>query len=70
MKTLRIKKKKLEKNIEYLQKYLTDLNNLNSKIENKQSLGQNEMENLHLPRCDKTASTNKILSINVARTSH
>ena len=54
----------------YLQKYLTDLNNLNSKIENKQSLGQNEMENLHLPRCDKTASTNKILSINVARTSH
>ena len=64
------KKKKLEKNIEYLQKYLTDLNNLNSKIENKQSLGQNEMENLHLPRCDKTASTNKILSINVARTSH
>ena len=67
---LEIKKKKLEKNIEYLQKYLTDLNNLNSKIENKQSLGQNEMENLHLPRCDKTASTNKILSINVARTSH
>ena len=64
------KKKKLEKNIEDLQKYLTDLNNLNSKIENKQSLGQNEMENLHLPRCDKTASTNKILSINVARTSH
>lgn len=64
------KKKKLEKNIEYLQKYLTDLNNLNSKIENKQSLGQNEMENLHLPRCDKTASTNKILSINIARTSH
>ena len=64
------KKKKLEKNIEDLQKYLTDLNNLNSKIENKQSLGQNEMENLHLPRCDKTASTNKILSINIARTSH
>ena len=45
-------------------------NSLNAKIENKQSLGQNEMENLHLPRCDKTASTNKILSINVARTSH
>ena len=64
------KLKKLEKNIEDLQKYLTDLNNLNSKIENKQSLGQNEMENLHLPRCDKTASTNKILSINVARASH
>ena len=64
------KKKKLEKNIEDLQKYLKDLNSLNAKIENKQSLGQNEMENLHLPRCDKTASTNKILSINVARTSH
>ena len=64
------KKKKLEKNIEDLQKYLKDLNSLNAKIENKQSLGQNEMENLHLPRCDKTASTNKILSINIARTSH
>ena len=64
------KLKKLEKNIEDLQKYLKDLNSLNAKIENKQSLGQNEMENLHLPRCDKTASTNKILSINVARTSH
>lgn len=64
------KKKKLEKNIEDLQKYLKDLNSLNAKIENKQSLGQNEMENLHLPRCDKIASTNKILSINVARTSH
>lgn len=64
------KKKKLEKNIEYLQKYLTDLNNLNSKIENKQSLGQNEMENLHLPRCDNTASTNRALLINVARASH
>jgi len=64
------KLKKLEKNIEDLQKYLKDLNGLNAKIENKQSLGQNEMENLHLPRCDKTASTNKILSINIARTSH
>ena len=64
------KLKKLEKNIEDLQKYLKDLNSLNAKIENKQSLGQNEMENLHLPRCDKTASTNKILSINIARTSH
>ena len=64
------KLKKLEKNIEDLQKYLKDLNSLNAKIENKQSLGQNEMENLHLPRCDKTASTNKILSINVARASH
>ena len=64
------KLKKLEKNIEDLQKYLKDLNSLNAKIENKQSLGQNEMENLHLPRCDKTASTNKILSINIARASH
>ena len=64
------KKKKLEKNIEYLQKYLTDLNNLNSKIEKNQPLGQNEMENLHLPRCDNTASTNRALLINVARASH
>ena len=64
------KKKKLEKNIEDLQKYFTDLNNLNSKIEKNQPLGQNEMENLHLPRCDNTASTNRALLINVARASH
>ena len=60
----------MEKNIEDLQKYFTDLNNLNDKIEKNQPLGQNEMENLHLPRCDNTASTNRALLINVARASH
>ena len=66
------KKKKLEKNIEDLQKYLEDLNSLNAKIENKQPLStlKNEMEKLHLPRCDNTASTNRALLINVARASH
>ena len=48
---------KLDKNIEDLEQYLKDLNDLNSKIEKKQKLNGNEMEKLHLPRCDDTIRT-------------
>lgn len=48
---------KLDKNIEDLEQYLKDLNDLNSKIEKKQKLNGNEMEKLHLPRCDDTIKT-------------
>ena len=48
---------RLDKNIEDLQQYLKDLNDLNSKIEKKQKLNGNEMEKLHLPRCDDTIKT-------------
>ena len=47
----------LDKNIEDLEQYLKDLNDLNSKIEKKQKLNGNEMEKLHLPRCDDTIRT-------------
>lgn len=48
---------KLDKNIEDLEQYLKDLNDLNAKIEKKQKLNGNEMEKLHLPRCDDTIRT-------------
>ena len=48
---------RLDKNIEDLEQYLKDLNDLNSKIEKKQKLNGNEMEKLHLPRCDDTIRT-------------
>ena len=47
----------LDKNIEDLEQYLKDLNDLNAKIEKKQKLNGNEMEKLHLPRCDDTIRT-------------
>ena len=48
---------RLDKNIEDLEQYLKDLNDLNAKIEKKQKLNGNEMEKLHLPRCDDTIRT-------------
>ena len=47
------KKNELDKNLKELEKYLKNLNILNNKIEEGKQLEENEMENLHLPKCDK-----------------
>ena len=50
---LKKKKKELDKNLKELEKYRKNLNILNNKIEEGKKIGENEMENLHLPKCDK-----------------
>ena len=47
------KKNELDKNLKELEKYLKNLNILNNKIEEGKQIEENEMENLHLPKCDK-----------------
>ena len=49
----------LEKNIEDLENYLKNLEDLNYKIENKKTVGKDELEKLNLPTSDNTMETER-----------
>ena len=51
--------KELDKNIEDLENYLKNLEDLNQKIENKRTVGKDELEKLNLPTADNSMETER-----------
>ena len=49
----------LDKNIEDLENYLKNLEDLNQKIENKRTVGKDELEKLNLPTADNSMETER-----------
>jgi len=51
--------KELDKNIEDLENYLKNLEDLNYKIEDKKTVGKDELEKLNLPTADNSMETER-----------